>query len=507
MDKEIDYMKQIDIKHIKSFGQYFTQYDVANFMCSWACSNAKNVLDPAVGNSVFFNEIKRINPKCILKGYELDSRILDYFGNPTSAEIINDNYLLNDWDKKYDSIVCNPPYNRFQSVPNRNEIIDTIYKHTGIKYSGYTNLYILFLMKSIFQLSSKGKLAYIIPTEFLNSKYGVKIKDILIKEKLLKAIINFKNNDEMFFNATTTCCILLIDKSEKKEVLFYNLSSINELSSLKIGLTNPNLLVVNYSELKATEKWRPYINQENKHSYKNLCDVSKYCTIKRGIATGSNEFFCMSKSKIKNNSIPNNALTECICHSTDVKVPIFTYEDFKNLANNDKTVYLLDVREEIDDNLLKYILKGEACEINKKYLLSCRTPWYSMEQKEPAPIWVTSACRNSLKFIRNLAEVKNLTTFHSIYIKKEYADMVNIIFCYLLTPVAQTIIRENRKELGNGLEKFQPNDLKEAKMLDLSKIKLNDLEKITDICHQFIKNNDDKLINELNTIFSTYLIK
>lgn len=229
MKNEMAYTKGVAASHIKSFGQYFTKYEVADFMCSWACGEADTMLDPAVGNSVFLKYARKHNSNCRLTGFEIDSEILEYFGNPANANIINEDYLLNNWEKKYDAIVCNPPYNRFQAVGNRNEILDAIYAHTGVKYSGYTNLYILFLLKSIYQLSDKGRLAYIIPTEFMNSKYGTAIKQLLIDKNLLRAIINFKNDNEMFFNATTTCCIILLDHDEKEQVCFYNLHSIDEL--------------------------------------------------------------------------------------------------------------------------------------------------------------------------------------------------------------------------------------------------------------------------------------
>ena len=148
-------------------------------MCAWACKDAHSMLDPAVGNSVFLKFARKYNAECKLTGYEIDSKILEYFGNPTNADIINADYLLNGWEEKYDAIVCNPPYNRFQAISNRSEILNAICLHTGVKYSGYTNLYILFLLKSIHQLSDRGRLAYIVPSEFMNSKYGTAIKELL----------------------------------------------------------------------------------------------------------------------------------------------------------------------------------------------------------------------------------------------------------------------------------------------------------------------------------------
>ena len=299
MKDEMAYTKGVAAEHIKSFGQYFTKYEVADFMCTWACSNADTVLDPAVGNSVFLKYARKHNTNCCLTGFEIDPDILDYFGNPASANIINDDYLLNNWERKYDAIVCNPPYNRFQAVGNRNEVLEAIYEHTGVKYSGYTNLYILFLLKSIYQLSDKGKLAYIIPSEFMNSKYGTAIKQLLIDKKMLRAVINFKNDNEMFFNATTTCCIILLDNDEKEQVYFYNLQSVNELKINILEDNNSYAIRVGYEQLTASEKWRFFINQEDKKTYKNLVPISRFCSVSRGIATGANDFFCFSRTKAK----------------------------------------------------------------------------------------------------------------------------------------------------------------------------------------------------------------
>ena len=81
------YTKVTDAAHIKRYGQYFTKDLIADFMCRWTSANAKTMLDPAVGNSVFFKYTRKYNQRCQMTGYEIDSHMLRFFGNPTSAEI------------------------------------------------------------------------------------------------------------------------------------------------------------------------------------------------------------------------------------------------------------------------------------------------------------------------------------------------------------------------------------------------------------------------------------
>ena len=505
MMNELNYSKSVSAKHIKDLGQYFTNEAITDFMCAWACQDAQSMLDPAVGNSNFLLSAKKHSPNCTLTGYEIDKSILDYFGNPANADIYNTDYLLSDWDSKYDAIVCNPPYNRFQSVPNRNEILDKIQIHTGEKYTSYTNLYILFLVKSIEQLSNRGKLAYLIPTEFMNSKYGIKIKQLLIERHLLRAVINFENNNDIFINAITTCCIILLDKLPKNYVDFYNLTSIEALNDIDIYKETGLSIRIGYETLMREEKWRKFINQENIQNYNNLIDLYNICNVNRGIATGANEYFCFSKSRAIEYHIPNECLTKCICHSSDVKKNVFTEDDLQKLYREDKTVLLLDINANNAQLIPEYIKYGINLGIDKKYLPSTRKPWFSMEQKQAAPIWVSSACRENIKFIRNLANTKSLTTFHSVFVNIFYQQYTDIIFCYFVTPIAQKILLQNRKEMGNGLNKFQPGDINSAKMLDISILSDSDITKIQTIYNQMCKKESKECIEELDSIFSTYL--
>ena len=83
-------------------------------------------------------------------------------------------------------------------IDGRKAIIENFNNRLGLKISGYTNQYILFLLKSIYQLNDNGRLAYIIPNEFLNCGYGYKVKKYLIENKLLYAIINFDSKLNIF---------------------------------------------------------------------------------------------------------------------------------------------------------------------------------------------------------------------------------------------------------------------------------------------------------------------
>ena len=446
----------------RALGQFFTPPVIADFMAAWACDGARSMLDPAAGNSVFLRAAKERYPALPLTGYEIDAGVLVFFGNPAGAELVNADYLQSGWEDAYDAIVCNPPYRRFQSIPDRKRYLEDIREHTGVRLSGYTNLCLLFLVKSVAQMSERGRLAYILPSEFLNSAYGTPVKRLLLERRLLRAVIDLPDDGGLFADAVTTCCILLLDREKKDAAAFYALPSAEALRELGTPRT------VAYADLDPAAKWREYLRAEEAVDRRNLRPVSDFCRVSRGIATGANTFFCLHRSEIERLGLPERCFTPCVCRAPDVRRPVFTAEDWRALAEEDRAAYLLDVDAVDDPALAAYIRRGEENGVDRRYLPSKRTPWYSMERKPSAPIWVCSVGRGSLKFVRNLAGAAALTTFHGVYVREEYADETDTLFGYFLTPSAQELLRENRKVLGNGLEKFQPNDLNAAYMLDIT---------------------------------------
>jgi adenine-specific DNA-methyltransferase len=145
--------------------------------------------------------------------------------------------------------------------------------------------------------------------------------------------------------------------------------------------------------------------------------------------------------------------------------------DFEKLKQQDKDIFLLNAANSDDSNVVKYLKLGQEQGIDKRYLTASRNPWYSLENRPPAPIWVSVFNRAGLKFVRNEANIFNLTTFHCIYPARNnlfsHTD-IDLLFAYLLTDTAKQIFVDNSREYGNGLQKFEPNDINSGKMLDIS---------------------------------------
>lgn len=476
-----EYIETISISHRKKFGQFFTPLPVARLMAQWILeNNPKSILDPAFGLGVFYEAVlnEAQTQDIQFTAYDIDENIISYFKKEKNIDI--DIKKLDYLETKlgnFDSIICNPPYMRFQNFTKREKTLPFIEAQVGIKLEGYSNISSIFLIKALNDLNENGNLAFIMPFEFFNAGYGKEIKKILIEKNLLKQIIILSNEKEIFPDATTTISILLCKKDNIKNNI--KITNIDCLDSINKIIKNNNISNFFHAEIKSEdlpyhEKWTPIISSlfSNFIIPDNLIKISYYGGFKRGIATGANDFFALNKTKINEWNLSNNYI-ECITKSAQIKDLIFTKKSFDLLSNSDKSVYCLNVKNKEADN---YINHGESLNYHERYLTKNRSPWYKLESRIPAHILCGVFNRGRIKFIRNYTSAINFTCFHSFYANEIGKEFIDKLFIYFISDIGQSIIKNNKRSYGNNLDKFEPGDLNQSLCPDP-----NQLNKITDI--------------------------
>ena len=468
MMTEKEYAGVVGLEHRKRFAQFFTPEAIADFMARWVLDGRKkmDVLEPAFGLGAFSRSLFKQNPKVRVVGYEADETIYNYAAENVAQAgsdvlLYNEDYLRASWKDKYDGIICNPPYLKFHDYDNAS-LVPLVNEQLGIRLNGFTNLYTLFLLKSISQLRDGGRMAYIVPSEFLNSDYGVEVKRALLRSGVLRHVVVVDFTQCAFDDALTTACILLCHKDGSlSEVRF---SHVSDVGQLQASLADYSAWAAD--QLKPGTKWKQYYEGARSAGYRHLVPFSTFAKVSRGIATGANDYFTFRESKKELYGIPERCLMRCVCHSTDVHGLFFTDDDFQRLSHSDKAVYLFNgCADGADEHVREYISLGEETGADKRYLTASRKPWYAIENRKPSPIWVSVFNRKGLRFVRNIAGVSNLTTFHCVY-DAGVVD-IDVLFGYLVTNVAKEIFMDNSRQYGNGLVKFEPNDLNKGKAVDL----------------------------------------
>lgn len=468
--REAEYVRSTSAAHRKDYGQFFTPLPVARLMTRWVLEDGPAaVLDPAFGLGVFYDAAAQSG--CLrggqrFVGYEIDDRILSYRAQRAprgNLEVRHQDYLEMDAGA-FDGIVCNPPYMRFQKFLNRSDVLPKIEKQIGRKLLGYSNIASVFLVKSLHELKERGRLAFIMPFEFFNAGYGREIKQQLLQGHLLKQIVVFSNEKEIFPEATTTVCVLLCRKDHQAEpVKVTRIGSLAELGRIgDIGEYYQRR--IDAAELPPGQKWTPILRSlfSGRERPDGFVKLSHYGAFKRGLATGANAFFGIRKTAAERWRLDRRDLRKCITRSPQIRKPVFTEDDFRELHQADHPVHCLAVTRHEDRHVRAYVADGERQGYHRRYLTSARRVWYEIERRTPAPLLFGVFSRGRLKIIRNLTDAINFACFHSFYPNVFGEELVDKLFVYLLSDQGQEVLKANKRSYGDDLDKFEPGDLNDC---------------------------------------------
>ncbi|WP_346296476.1 hypothetical protein LRC39_04500 [Rhodopseudomonas sp. P1] len=227
---------------------------------------------------------------------------------------------------------------------------------------------------------------------------------------------------------------------------------------------------ISKSKLLHSAKWEPLLRGEDTSLPKGWVNLGELACTRRGIATGANDYFLLSRQAADEFGLPEKHLVRCIGRANDVSSLIFTQADFDNADLSGAKCWLWDVKSRPDAKEKLYISYGEERGVHKRYLPAHRTPWYSMEQREVAPVWGSVFGRGDLEFVFNSARVRSLTNFHCIYPNDRRE-----LNCRALTAVLNSNSVRSRSKLhtrgfGGGLAKFEPRDLLTIPVPDLRQV-------------------------------------
>ncbi len=447
-----------------------------------------NFLDPAIGTGSFYSALLQLFPIEKIKsaiGYEIDKdyaeTALKLWANTSLVINIADfTESLPPKNKKFRSnlLICNPPYVRHQylSAAKKISLKKLGIKNTGIELNGLAGLYCYFLLAAHGWMAKNGLACWLIPSEFMDVNYGKKIKKYLLEQVTLIRVHRFSPDDLQFADALVSTSVIWFRNTKPihdYSVEFTYGGSISYPTSSQI-LSTATLSEIskwNITSVLSTQKM-------NIHSGVKLSDLFE---IKRGVATGANDFFILTPEQIIDLHIPSNLLTP-ILPSPRYLIDNEIFSDEQGNPILERKLFLLTCKQSMEYLQLqyplvwKYLQQGINNGISERYLCKHRSLWYLQENRDPAMFLCPYMGRSQPKkvdskpfrFILNHSKAIAPNVYLMMYPKsplkalmQNNSEVIDSTWKALNSIPIQSLIHEGRV-YGDGLYKLEPRELANA---------------------------------------------
>lgn len=492
-DPERSFAHLVPTQRRRQLGQFFTPPEIAQLMCEYvAAIHPQTLLDPAVGPGIFVRTFLGRHAPCRVTAVDADPLALEVcrraveFVARGGIDAICDDFLTWRSDARFDAIVANPPYVRHHDLCYQQDIFRDVDRRNGVKLSRLTNAYALFILEICRRLKPGGRAAIIVPGEWLNANFGGPIKEFLLRESLVDLLVYFSHGELVFDDALTTACLLFLEKGPpKRDVRTTFVKSGTCLEQIRktilgepVGSDELVERRLSSDVLLSHKKWNRVLQYGSESCPPGFVPLRQLAATRRGIATGANKFFHVSQDTWRSHKISQQHVVQCVGRAADISGFVFDGDDFDLLDQQGQRTYLLNFGENLSAADRGYLQHGVRQKLPQRYLLSARTPWYRMERREPAPIWAAVFGRRQLRFIWNAAGAHNLTTFHCIYPHDRRSVFAQALVACLNSRCVQELAAGQQRVYGGGLLKFEPRDLLDVLVPDLSRVSETTLSKL-----------------------------
>lgn len=456
-------------EHRYKIGQFFTPTPIASLMADAIGEvQPETVLDPGVGGGTLLRAISRDPRSPRLFGLDIDAKAVELASASLSCEheiVFGDFLDPRGWPlthTTFDAIIANPPYVRHHNLAPEHKLLARHYTAKyGLKVSRLSGSYVYFFLEALLRLNQGGRLAFITPTEFLDARYGQAVKEALLEHCDIDEIIVMEMDELAFEGVLTTSAITIATKrrspSRRFRLVEGRLNGSVEKGRQTTIRADLAPAALPWSQLlpSRAERIAPLLRGRT-------ATLGDYCRVRRGIATGDNSFFVMTREEVEQWRIEEQFLVPVVLGSRDLphEGPLDARFHALRLADGARgLLFFCHLPSEAlsGTNALRYVEHGLDLGLHKRFNCRARKPWYGVEPVPPADFFATYMARNRARIVRNEIGARCMTSLLNVWALPGIDP--GRLRPSLEDPVNARLLREFGRTYGGGLGKIEPGDL------------------------------------------------
>jgi adenine-specific DNA-methyltransferase len=437
------------------------------------------MIEPAVGTGAFISAVRRTfssEQHGSILGVELDRAFCDVatsLWGSRSTEIAQADFTrMKPSNKPFSLLISNPPYVRHHhlTTDEKGRLAQTVMDTLGIRISRLAGLYCYFVLLAHRWLTDDAISVWLIPSEFMDVNYGTALREYLTRNVTLLRIHRFCPSDVQFADALVSSAVVIFTKrpplQEHKALFSFGGSLERPTQSQDVAIC----------DLRSTTKWTCYPTSKPNHYSPDALYLSDLFSIKRGLATGANDFFILLRTEAARLGLSPDCLRPILPSPRYLQNAIVE-ADADGYPALDKQHCLLDCRYDVDHirqhlpDVWHYLREGMKKGIHEGYLASHRKLWYQQEDRPPAPFLCTYMGRGQngaapFRFIWNKSAATATNVYLLLYPKGNLKSLLDAasesrfakVFQLLQELDTRSHVSEGRV-YGGGLHKMEPKEL------------------------------------------------
>ncbi|MCL1886725.1 MAG: N-6 DNA methylase [Betaproteobacteria bacterium] len=461
-------------------GGYYTPLDLAVFLAQWIKDiRPARILEPSCGDGVFFEALANV------KGLQ-EANVLGFELEPDEAAkaqarakavgieavIHNEDFLQwtinhrNDVSARFDAIVGNPPFIRYQYLPAPFQVCaEQIFRELSLPFTKHTNAWVSFILASMTLLRPGGRLAMVVPAEIIHVTHAQSLRSYLGRECRRLVIID---PEELWFSDTLQGAVILLaekkhGKTDRAEGL--GIYPVKGREFLYLNPADVFLAPQSINGKTVQGKWtRALLDQETLalfdelaqheavHQFKDIAEVYV------GIVTGANKFFLVPDEVVENYKLDKWAHP---MFGRSEHCPGIIYDDQQHAANAAKGnptnfLWFLENKGKVDTAAETYIRQGEEQDLHTRYKCRIRTPWYTVPSVYATEIGMLKRAHDTPRLILN--RIGAYTTDTAYRIRTRGVTPEKLVGCFINPLTALSAELEGR-HYGGGVLELIPSEI------------------------------------------------
>ncbi|MDH2915508.1 MAG: N-6 DNA methylase [Gallionella sp.] len=468
-----------DVATRQAFGAYYTPLRVAAILTDWAIRDAKEtILEPCFGGCDFLEAMQNRFIECgqtmlaeHIFGCDVDLDAFGYLSSRLGTMTRPGNFLHADFltttadsfgKTNFDAVIGNPPYIKNDRIgDHQRESIKLLSQHIHQCVKGRANLWAYFIMHAMSFLKVGGRMAWVLPGNFLTADYASSIRTELSKR--FKHVIAISVAERLFLSQGTEerTVVLMCDGYQQDEGNAIQIKYCTDSLELKEIISATDLdKKVGVNEhgkfaLLTEDQSKAFMEVAGIFQAKS---IGEFGAVYIGIVIGDKKFFIRRMSEWKEIPISKSYFVPIVSKFKHLSGLSLKPDDIDRWRENDQESFLLNTRgKRLGSQVRSYLSTNEENNKGDNSTFLRREIWHQPDDGRVADAFI--ACLNNLgpRMVLNSEKLQATNTLYRFFFKTGLnISFQKMLAISMMTSFSQLSAELNGRQLGSGGLKLEP---------------------------------------------------